>query len=592
MLASMIRRGPDEQGRYVEDGIALGMRRLSIIDIAHGQQPACDAQRGVQLVFNGEIYNHRELRQQLRARGHRFRTNSDSEVIVKAYLEWGPDMPRRLNGMFAIALWDARDQQLRLIRDQLGQKPLYYWQQGERWVFGSDLQTVIAHPAVPRQLHAQALPDYLRYRHVPGTVTLLEGIQQLPPASMLTIDHSGQGRHDYYWRPEQRAQCAPQNELVEQFHGLWQDAIKRHLIADAPVGLLLSGGIDSSLILAEASGQQAIDSFNISFDERAHDESLHARQIAEHYQQRLHVQPFQYPGLKHFQQLIDAYDQPFADPAALPLLQLSEHTASRVKVALSGDGGDELFGGYQRYRSLLLSQKLRAFPKPLRQTAARLLNIAAKLAPIDGHQRRWLDAGSRRLGLIQNSLSDEYAQQFAGIADQQLRLLCPGMAIAPARASIDPKRPLVTAREHDLGHWLPDQMLVKTDRASMYHSLEIRAPLLDMEIVQFALSLTDAQLNQPNQSKPVLRDYARKRLPDNIRKRPKHGFSVPIDQWLRRHHNWLRSYLFDHLPAHQQRLAGDHVERLWTAHQKGQENHGAMLFTVLTYLGWHERTFR
>jgi len=588
MLATLRLRGPDDEGRFEAPGVALGMRRLAVLDLIGGRQPRLDPNTGTRLFYNGEIYNHRELRRELEGLGHQLLGSGDSEVLLHAWLAWGEACLSRLNGMFAFALWQPAAQSLVLARDRLGQKPLYYWHDGgETLLFGSEVRTLLAHPSAPRTIDPVALTDYLRLRHVPGPRTIINGIQQLPPGTLLHWRPGQRPMIRHWWTPEFKPD--PRLTLggaVEEFEQQWPAAVRRHLISDVPVGAFLSGGIDSALVAAEAAKlQPGFRTFSIAFRPPEFDETPYALAAARALGCRHTVFPFDLPFEQLLAEWVRAYDQPFADPAAFPSLILARETRNHVTVTLTGDGGDELFAGYQRYRSTLLGRRLLAIPAPLRHGLAATLASGARRLPSREPARRWLDAVARRLHLVQPDVAEEYLRQFWTWNQQDLECLLRTPPIPPA-----PKLPdgdLLTAMlSHDLTHWLPDQMLVKLDRATMAYSLEARLPLLDNAIVDLALRMPPRVHLAGGTLKRVLRQAAARRLPSALANRPKHGFAVPVDQLLRENAQLVTELLARGIEISQDILCRATISRLWDEHHTTRANHGERLLTLLLYFLW------
>lgn len=596
MLATLNLRGPDQEGRYEAAGVALGMRRLAVLDFSGGRQPLVDQETGARLFYNGELYNHRALRSELSALGRTFEGSSDSEVLLQAWHAWGEDCLQRLNGMFAFALWQPATRTLFLARDRLGQKPLYYWsdaRSGDRstFLFGSELRTLLAHPRAPQGIDRSALAEYLRLRYVPCPLTIISGIAQLPPASLLTWRAATGYRIRSWWRPTRRPD--PRIDLqsaAEEFDGLWPAVIRRHLISDVPVGAFVSGGIDSGLVAAEAARQRPdFRTFSISFRDPAFDETRHALATAEALGCRHQVFAFDDPFETLLEEWVRAYDQPFADPAAFPTLVLARESRQGVTVALTGDGGDELFVGYQRYRSTLLARRLIRLPKVVRRSVAAALGLGARTLPASSHLHRRMMSMRRRLDLIQPDVMQEYIKQFALWEPTFLDPLLAVSAKSPELASSSADS-LSAMLDFDLNHWLPDQMLMKTDRATMAYSLEARLPFLDNEIVDLALRIPLSVHLRGRQLKRVLRKAAARHLPERLTKRPKQGFGVPVDRLLRDNRRLVEQHLFDHLPQHSDLFKPAFAEQLWQEHVHGQANHGERLLALLLFLLWSART--
>jgi asparagine synthase (glutamine-hydrolysing) len=565
------------------------MRRLAVVDVKGGDQPRKDFVTGALLFYNGEVYNHCDLAHELRRLGRRMRGRSDSEVVLQAYLTWGQAALHQLNGMFAFAIWQPREGCLHLVRDRLGQKPLYFWQDGPRIVFGSEVRTVLAHPLVPKSLDQIALAEYLQLRHVPSPSTLIEGIRALEPGTLLRVQLGKPPTFMRWWQTE--ACTDPRLTLdtaVEEFKSIWPSVVRRHLISDVPVGAFLSGGIDSGLVVSQAARSAPnLKTFSIRFKEHGFDETEQARQIARDYACEHHVIPFEDSFESLLEQWLRAYDQPLSDPATFPSLVLAREARPQVVVALTGDGGDELFAGYQRYRSTLFARRLLKLPLPFRHLFCWTAQSAAKLLPAHIPRRRWLDAIARRLRLLQSDLAAEYVAQFGIWEQDQLAEFVRAVSPAP-KAQFQLRDPLRAMLDYDLHHWLPDQMLVKMDRATMSHSLEARLPLLDNEVLELSRRIPSNILLGRGTLKRVLRTVAAEYLPGNIAQRPKHGFAVPVDKLLRENMNFIGPRLNQGANTWRDLLRGDYLMSLWTEHISRRANHGERILTTLLFFAWAE----
>ncbi len=534
-------RGPDDAGEWWSaDGcVGLGHRRLAVIDLSPGgHQPMPDAGGELRIVFNGEIYNFADLRKELAANGHGFLTQSDTEVILAAYREWGTDCLSHLNGMFAFALYDGRRRQLFIARDRAGEKPLYYAHSGGALRFASELKGLMADPTLARRVDPEALDCYLAMGYVPGERCMLQAVNKLPPAHALVFDlHSGQSRLWRYWRlpePDARADQGRADEaaLLQELETLLEDAVRRQLVADVPVGVLLSGGVDSSLITAMAVRSAAkVKTFTIRFPGYGpYDETEHARLIARHFGTE-HVELIGAESTVDLLPLLArGFDEPVVDSSMIPTYLVSRLVREHCTVALGGDGGDELFAGYPHYSRLLwLQQKIGTVPPGLRRAAAK----AAALLPVGFKGRNWLQGleADLRTGLpLIFSLFDR---------DTRRRLMRPPGAWALAAERIRAERMprvadlLQRATRMDFGNYLAEDILVKVDRASMLNSLEVRAPLLDYRLIEFAYGRVPSQLKATAGSRKVLlKRLAARVLPREFDQQRKQGFSIPLASWL------------------------------------------------------------
>lgn len=600
---SIAHRGPDAAGFWSEPGVGLVHRRLSIIDLAGGDQPIANEDESIQVVFNGEIYNFQQLRSDLESRGHRFRTLSDTEVLVHLYEEEGERLVERLRGMFAFAIWDCRRKRLLLARDRVGIKPLYVYRDGEKLLFGSELKAILAYPGMAPRLRPAALEDYLTFGMVPGQTTIFDQIEKLPPAHTLFVRGD---RLDpaprRYWRL--RLEPDPKPSAQE-----WQEAIRAkidatvrlHMIADVPVGAFLSGGVDSSVIVAASSGltQGPLQTFSMGFAEAAFSELPFARQVAQRYGTR-HVEEIVTPdALTLLDELTHYYDEPFADSSAIPTFLVSKLASRHVKVVLSGDGGDEAFGGYARYAHDLKETALRNWlPGWLRRWA---ITPVAHVWP----KTDWLPRPLRARTLLTNLGLDSgaaYANTLSWCRMPLRRqLLAPDVAAglngwAPERrvqaayATAPPGDALAGMIAADIDVLLPDDYLVKVDRASMAHGLEVRPPLLDHELLELTARIPSALKVHHGETKWLFKQAYQNELPAGIMRRPKQGFEIPIDAWLR---GPLRDMFQAAVLEPASNIHGlvnqAVVQKLYQAHQRGFGRHGNVLWSILVLARWADR---
>ncbi len=599
-------RGPDAEGFWIEPGIGLVHRRLSIIDLAGGDQPIGNEDGSIQIVFNGEIYNFPELRTGLEAKGHRFRTRSDTEVLVHLYEEHGENLVEHLRGMFAFALWDRARRRLLLGRDRLGIKPLYVYRDAEKLVFGSELKAILAHPGVPRRLDPAALEEYLAFGMVCGSASIFQGIEKLPPAHVLTVGSDSLDRPARrYWQLRIEPDDGPSAlGWQEQIRAKVAETVRRHLIADVPVGAFLSGGVDSSVIVASCAGQTngPLQTFSIGFREESFSELPYARQVAERFGTQ-HVEEVVTPdAVALLDQLAYHYDEPFADSSAIPTFLVSRLAARSVKVVLSGDGGDEAFGGYARYSHDLKEAELRRWlPGWFRR---------AVLGPLSRRWPKadWLPRQLRAKTLLTN-LSLEAGPAYANtltLCRMPLRrkLLARDVAanlnghrpeerLLAGHASAPPGDALAGMIAADVNVVLPDDFLVKVDRASMAHGLEVRPPLLDHELLELAARIPSRWKVRDDETKWVFKQAYRDRLPADVLWRPKHGFEIPIDAWLR---GPLRPMFEEAVLAPQARVRDlvdqSAARRLFGAHRTGIGCHGNVLWGLLVLARWAETYLR
>jgi asparagine synthase (glutamine-hydrolysing) len=543
MCATLRHRGPDSSGSYCDAEAGLGIQRLAIIDVETGDQPIQSEDGSVVVVHNGEIYNYRELREDLVSRGHRFSTASDTEVIVHLYEELGDDCVTKLRGMFAFALWDRRRRRALLARDRLGKKPLFYAERDERLWFGSETKAIVRDPGIPRDVDYGAIDQYLHYQYVPAPHSAFRALRKLPPAHVLTWE-GGRSQISRYWRASYRPKLAlPREELCERIRAELVDATRLRLRSDVPLGALLSGGVDSSAVVAaiSRSGASGLKTFSIGFREKSHDESAYARQVASIYgtdHHELVVEP-SLEGL--LPRLAWHYGEPFADHSAIPSFALAEITRSEVSVALNGDGGDECFGGYDRYSLADAARMADTLPRAVWKAGARHLAYLGAPAATSARSSQV----RRALELLGQAPWQRYANYVAYFrAEQRSALYTP-----EARAALDEDAALAVVRDPwtssdaeddverlldvDLQTYLPGDLLVKMDIATMAHSLEVRSPLLDHRIVELAARIPRKEKLRGRQRKRIFRDAMRPWLPDEILDRPKRGFAVPLIEWFR-----------------------------------------------------------
>ncbi|MEO2198111.1 MAG: asparagine synthase (glutamine-hydrolyzing) [bacterium] len=603
MTAALEHRGPDAQGVWTDGGIGLGSRRLAVIDLSdRAAQPMANEDGAIRVVFNGEIYNFRELRAELETRGHRFRSDSDTETIVHLYEDEGADCVRRLDGMFAFALWDARTRSLLLARDRLGQKPLFYWHDGHSLVFGSEPKALLQDDTVPAEPDPEAIHHYLTYGYVPSPWSAFRHMRKLPPAHYL-VARSGRIEIARYWslsyEPKREE---PEDALVEELDQLLGRAVERRLVADVPLGVMLSGGLDSSAVVAlmRRATNGRIRTFSIGFDQPAYDERRFARSVATAFDTEHHELAVRPDATALLPKLVYHYNEPFADSSALPTWCLSEMARQRVTVALSGDGGDEAFLGYDRYAASMLAARLDRAPRQLRQLAAwaagwlasgsarstttRIRRFAGGLA-MDPVRRygRWL---SVMLDEQKHSLyTRDFARQCRTVgADDSLGLLEQRWRESDATSDVEK---LVHS---DVAMYLPDDLLVKMDIASMAHSLEVRSPLLDHHVVEFAARLPVSLKLRGRNAKYLLKRVMQKRLPSEVLNRRKAGFGVPLDDWFRGSlRDMARDVLLGKRATQRGYFEPSTVRRYLDDHASGRAQHHARLWSLLMLELWHQR---
>jgi len=545
MTDQIAHRGPDDDGFFIGAGVGLGHRRLSIIDAAGGHQPMFSPDERVVITYNGEIYNFQQLRRELEALGHSFRTNCDTEVLLTSYLEWGQDCVTRLRGMFAFAIWDTRREELFLARDRLGIKPLYFANLGDgSFIFGSELKALMVYPGVGRKMRIDALEDYLALGYVPDPKSILDDVEQLSPGYTLTVNkRTGQQRQQPFWRLDVVTPAVGEEHPEELLERL-EEAVKLRMIADVPLGAFLSGGLDSSTVvgLMSRNNPEPIETCSIGSDDPLFDESGHAELVSDHFgtHHRMRLVSARDGGLIDL--MASVYDEPFADVSALPTYRVCALAREKVKVALSGDGGDELFAGYRRHRFHMIEEELRSrIPLGIRKPV--FAALAAVYPKLD-RAPRFLRAKSTFEALARTS-AEAYFQTVSRTPDSvrlklhtskmQSRLFGyhPQERFRKLTAEVSGAHPLSIIQYLDFKTYLPGDILTKVDRASMAHGLEVRVPILDHKFVEWGFRLDPETRIRDGVGKSVFKDAVRGFVPDSIIDRPKKGFDIPVADWLR-----------------------------------------------------------
>ncbi len=600
MLDSLVHRGPDDAGVFEGDGVVLGHRRLSIIDVSGGHQPLFGQRRTTALVANGEIYNYRELAAELRGLGHGFRSASDTEVAAHGYDAWGDAFLDRLDGMFALALWDGARRRLLLARDRLGEKPLYWTVSGGGGLllFASELTALLRHPAVPRELDLRSLSAYLAMEYVPAPGTIVRGIQKLEPGCALALEDGRIKQWRYWSLPAPSVPLRlPYGEAVERLRVLLDDAVRSRLVADVPLGIFLSGGIDSSAVAALAARHGALNTFSIGFEEHTFDESRWAREVARHIGSNHHERLLRPADLLELvPRLPTILDEPLGDASIVPTALLSAFAREQVTVSLGGDGGDELFAGYPMHQAARVAPLARALPRPL----YRLTVAAARRLPVShGNFSLGFKLTSFLRGAAEPPPLAHALWMSSFSLPEQRALLTPATwsAAGEGSAAFEAVRevwsrsagagPIARAAHLDALTYLPDDVLTKVDRASMAVALEVRAPFLARAVVEFAASLPDGYRMRGVTGKRILRDAVRGVIPDSILRRPKKGFGIPVAAWLG---GALRPLVRDLLSAEALRQGGlfqpAEVQRRLDEHDRRMADHRKPLWTLLVLEMW------
>lgn len=587
MCQQIVHRGPDEEGYYWTDRIALGMRRLSIIDLEEGSQPIFNEDRSVCVIQNGEIYNYRELRKKLKKAGHRFSTHSDTEVIVHLYEDFGEEFVDHLNGMFAIALWDEQKQKLILVRDRLGVKPLFYSHIDDSIIFGSEIKCILQHPKVNTTLDYQAAYDYFTLGYVPQPRTIYRQIRKLPPGSRMVV-RKGQFRIDRYWTvPDTNHESSNYDDAKSRLRELLTDATRIRLFSDVPLGAFLSGGVDSSITVALMArlSSSPVKTFFIDFEESAYSEKDYARAIAKKYHTEHHEFVMRPDAVNIVEELLKYFDEPFADSSAIPTYYLSKMTKEHVTVALAGDGGDESFGGYNRYRAVLNRKEMRFLRRIAGPVGSRLHHLLPRTAPGRRYFRSFGQNNHESfvVGTQEMESRDFLSREFLSHVGKTIMEETNSQSFF-SKNGHDRLQPYAT---FDLNWYLPDDILTKVDRMSMAHSLEIRSPFLDYRIIEFASGLpTDWKINRKD-TKVILKDTFQEDLTPEVMNPRKRGFSIPLAEWFR---NELRETLLETVHDSEIKDSGifniSEIEGLVNEHLSGARSRKSQLWRFLVFARW------
>jgi asparagine synthase (glutamine-hydrolysing) len=617
MTETVQHRGPDASGVWLDPaaGIALGHRRLAIQDLSpNGHQPMASTDGRFVLVYNGEVYNFRQLQVELEGFGCRFRGHSDTEVILAACSHWGvAEAVTRMIGMFAFALWDKRERQLTLVRDRLGIKPLYWGRQGQLILFGSQPKSVICHPRWQTRINNHAQNAFLQFAYVPEPLSIYQDLVKMPPGTMISINPQGKVQETQYWNLstiacQQSAKGWSQNEeeATATLDNLLRDAVKQRMIADVPLGAFLSGGVDSSLVTAlmQAQSSRPIQTFSIGFQDEKYNEAEQAKAVAAHLgTQHTELYVSSQDALDLIPKLSEYYDEPFADASQLPTCLLSAMTRRSVTVALSGDGGDELFAGYNRH---IIAQRIETIftylPHPLRVVLSKTLRSLPpatwdRICSLFPVQRQLRQCGDKVEKFSRLLALDQVSEIYTVLMSAWYQGSLPSTAIAPILALIPEKKILAQLPDHtarfqlmDLLTNLPGDILTKVDRASMAYGLEVRVPLLDHRVVEFAWNLPPSYKIRAGSSKWLLRQVLYQYVPQSLIERPKTGFTIPLSQWLRGPlREWAETMLEEYHPEGPSLISQELVQKTWKEHLSGRRNHQQALWNVLMFQTWRQR---
>jgi asparagine synthase (glutamine-hydrolysing) len=590
MIATLGHRGPDDTGEFVAGPAALGAARLSIIDVAGGHQPISIDGGAITVAQNGEIYNYVELKADLERAGRRFTTTCDTEVIAHLYATEGVAAFRKMRGMFAVSIWDAKNNRLVLARDRVGKKPLYYTTRGGALFYGSEIKAILAALDEPPPVDAGALLDFFTFGYVAGDRAIFEGMHRLTPGTTLTIDvKSGAGRVEPYWTwPEAAASdTMPRDEAIERLRAEMTEAVRIRLRSDVPLGAFLSGGMDSAAVLALMTkhSSRAVKTFTIGFGDPAYDELAEARTTAEYFGAEHHEQVVTPDCVRVAETLAYHYDEPFADASAIPTFHVAELARRHVTVCLSGDGGDELFAGYTPYADALA----RVAPAGI-GTLRSVVGAGAKLVPV--HAR-----GKGRLTTMSHGPEAWFVWRRTVFPDYLLQAVVHGdvrrqAAVLPEQQAVEEVRHargtlLSRLQQWDQRHYLPDDILVKVDRATMAHSLEARCPLLDHRVIELAATQSSARHADSQTTKRLFRDVIRPWVPDGVLTRPKRGFGVPLRRWFKEQMiGWARDILLDPGATRRGWTNTNEVRALLQQHENGSRDHAKRIWALVCLELW------
>jgi asparagine synthase (glutamine-hydrolysing) len=591
MCYALKHRGPDDMGTWARGCAGMGMTRLSIIDVAGGQQPIHNEDKTVWIVFNGEIYNYRDLREGLLKQGHKFYTSSDTETIVHLYETYGENCVDHLRGMFALAIWDQTRQILLLARDRLGKKPLHYYFDGSRLIWGSEIKSILQCPGIGREMYPPALVNYLAYGYVPDPDTMFNGIHKLPPGHVL-IYRNGKIDVRQYWDVEYKVQeVQSESFYVERILDILNEAVKIRLESEVPLGAFLSGGIDSSMVVALMAKHMSrpVKTFSIGFEDQSYDELQYARIVAREFGTDHHEEIVKPDAERIILDLVRQFDEPFADSSAIPTYYVSKMAKQWVTVALSGDGGDELFGGYPRYLEGSITRLTNWIPRPVKrgifQNMARLL---PEWAPgINTMRHIACDEDERYIRSMSKGISTIHQDAFSKEFRAQVATTDPSPALIRYLEKVKEKDRVTKRIYQDTKTYLPGDLLTKVDRTSMMVSLEVRAPILDHHLVEFAATIPAELKINDRMTKYIFKKAAERLLPKEVVYRPKQGFAVPVKTWIRRDWTEMSHELVLGSRAQSRRLFNPgFLKNIMSEHRWGRRDHSYLIWTLMILELW------
>ena len=592
MCAAIHHRGSDEWGIWYKGNVGIGMKRLRIIDLAGGSQPMANMDGHIHIVFNGEIYNFRDLRAKLESKGHTFTTGSDTESIIHLYEEYGEDCVLHLRGMFSFAIWDTRNRTLFMARDRFGKKPLHYLHDNEKFVFGSEIKSILRHPGVHAEVHRPAIINYMAYGYVPDPDTMFKGIHKLPPGHVLTWQ-DGKIKTRQYWDLDFNPDNPSKGDVFyyNEADRLLHEAVKIRMISDVPLGAFLSGGIDSSLVVAMMARQSSepVKTFSIGFDDDQYNELPYARMVAQRYGTE-HYEEIVNPDAEEvISDLVKVFDEPFADSSAIPTYYVSRLARRHVTVALSGDGGDEIFAGYDRYLDWPVTRYTDLIPQVMRKL---VFGSLSQVLP-DGV---W---GRNTMGYLSLSPDERYIGAPSRTKNWHTQRFSPNLMEEAGCDNPDPAvrkwlsemsgQDIVTRRQYlDLKRYLPGDILAKVDRTSMLVSLETRAPLLDHVLAEFAATIPAGVKVKDRSLKHVLKTLARRYLPQELIDRPKMGFAIPVSKWI--NNEWRdmsRELVLGKRALQRDNFNPVFLQKIMNAHQSGLRNHSSTIWKLMVLEMWY-----